>query len=210
MMSSKDKDPRNTPGTEPDPSDAFLDALTERAATDSQANLAAGGRVIESVFDDPMVRQALGVSSPDVPSDRYKDLRAAIIKKNDALLRQLATDDNTYWLKADKTQRRLILKHQFSGAQDSEIAIEIDHDRKVIYIETEAGRVPVSQVAQYIAHSVDLGGEEAYDDDTGEGYQCRRTPWRIVIRSGQQTYRLVITKQLEKNWDFDLRLEPKE
>lgn len=209
-MSSKDKDPRSTPGTEEDPPNAFLDGLTERAAADSQANLAAGGRVIESVFDDPMVRQALGVPLSDVPVDRYKDLRAAIIAKNDALLRQQAMDDNAYWLKADKAQRQIILKHQFSGASDSHIASEIDHERKTIFIEVEhdAGRVPVTQIAQFVVNGLDLGGEVAYDDDTGESYQCRRTPWRIVIRSGQQTYRLTITKQIEKHWDYSLQLVP--
>lgn len=57
-MSPK-QDPRNTPGPDTDPSDAFLDALTERSAAESKANLASGGRVLESVFDDPEVRAAL-------------------------------------------------------------------------------------------------------------------------------------------------------
>ena len=204
---SQNKDPRNTPGPDADPSDAFLDALSERAAADSQANLANGGRVIEAVFNDPTVRAALG---DHVPIDRYKDLRAKLFAQHDAILRDQRMDDNAYWESPEKAQRRLILKHQFSGAQDSEIAIEIDRDRKVIYIETEPGRIPVTQVAQHIMNSVDLGGEDVFDDDTREGFQCRRTSWRIVIRSGQQTYRLVITKQIEKNWDYDLRLDPKE
>ncbi len=203
---TQNKDPRNTPGTE-DPSDAFLDGLTERAVADSQANLANGGRVLESVFDDTTVRAALG---DHAPTDHYKEQRAKLIAKRDALLRSQRMNDNAYWVRTEKAQRRLILKHQFSGAQDSEIAIEIDHEYKAIYVETEPGRLAVTQIAQYVAHSVDLGGEEAYDDDTGEGFQCRRTPWRIVIRSGQQTYRLVITRQLEKNWDYDLRLQPME
>lgn len=203
-MSPK-QDPRNTFG--PEPSEAFKDALTERAAADVAQSLAKGGRVLETVLDDPTVRAALG---DDAPRDRYKDFRAKLFAQHDALLRSQLMDDNAYWQLAEKTQRRLILKHQFSGAQDSEIAIEINHERKAIYIETEPWRVPVSQVAKYIVQSVDLGGEEAFDDDTCEGFQCRRTSWRILIRSGQQTYRLVITKQLEKNWDYDLRLEPKE
>ena len=212
-MSPK-QDPRNTSGTD-DPSDAFLDALTERAAADSQANLAAGGRVIESVFDDPMVRQALGVSSPDVPSDRYKDLRAAIIKKNDALLRQQGMDDNAYWARPAKAQRKLILKHQYSCAQDAHIALEVSMETKVIYIDVEhdPGRVPVTQIAQFVVHGLDLGGEDPFDDDTAKGSVesfSRRTPWRIVVRSGDAMFLLTITKQLEKNWDYNLQLVPKE
>lgn len=62
-MSPK-KDPRNTPRPDADPSDAFLDALSERAVADSQANLVSGGRVIESVCDDPEVRAAVGRVQP--------------------------------------------------------------------------------------------------------------------------------------------------
>ncbi len=211
-MMSQNKDPRNTPGPDADPSDAFLDALSERAAADSQANLANGGRVIEAVFNDPTVRAALG---DHVPIDRNKDLRAKLFAQHDAILRDQRMDDNAYWERPEKAQRRIILKHQFSGAKDSHIAIEVVADAKVIYVDVEhdPGRIPVSQIAQHIVGGVDLGGEDVFDDDTTKGSVeslSRRTPWRIVIRSGQQTYRLVITKQLEKNWDYDLRLEPKE
>ncbi len=194
---TQNKDPRNTKPQ----------SLAERSAQDSAENLAQGGRVIDSVFNDPTVRAALG---DHAPTDRYKEQRAALIAKNDALLRSQRMDDNAYWERPEKAQRRLILKHQFSSAKDSEIAIEVDHEHKAIYVEADPGRVPVSQVAQYIVHSVDLDGEDAFDDDTREGFQCRRTAWRIVIRSGENVYRLVITRQLEKNWDYDLRVEPKE
>jgi len=146
------------------------------------------------------------------PRNRYQDLRAKLIAKQDSLLRSQRMEDRAYWERPDKAQRRLILKHQFSGAQDSEIAIEVDHEKKAIYIETELGRVPVTQIAQHIVGSVDLGNEVAYDDDTVKGSVesfSRRTPWRNVIRSGGQTFRLVITKQQE-SWDYDLRVEPRE
>ena len=124
-------------------------------------------------------------------------------------------DDNAYWERPEKARRRLILKHQYSGAKDSHIAIEVVADAKVIYVDFEhdPGRIPVSQIAQHIVNSVDIGGEEPFDDDTVKGSVenlSRRTPWRIVIRSGEQTYRLVITKQHEKSWDYDLRVEPRE
>jgi hypothetical protein len=213
MMSSKDKASRNTPGTEPDPSDAFLDALTERAATDSQANLAAGGRVLESVFDDPIVKSHLdAVSAPIISKSVYKRLTA----RHDALLRSREMDDNDYWARPAKAQRKLILKHQYSCAQDAHIALEVSMETKVIYIDVEhdPGRVPVTQIAQFIVHGgLDLGGEEAFDDDTAKGSVesfSRRTPWRIVVRSGDAMFLLTITKQLEKNWDYNLQLVPKE
>lgn len=214
MMSPK-KHLRSTPGPDADPSDAFLDALSERAAKDSAENLSNGGRVAESVFDDPTVRQALGVPLPDVPVDRYKDLRAAIIAKNDALLRQQNMNDNAYWLQANKAQRRVILKHQFSCAQDAHVAIEVASDKKVIYIDVEhdPGRVPVTQIAQLVVHGgLDIGGEEPFNDDTADGSVesfSRRTPWRIVVRSGDALFHLTITKQYENNWDYNLQLVPK-
>lgn len=209
MMSQKDK-PASTPSTEFDPSDAFLDGLTKRAAADSQANLVAGGRVLESVFDDPIVRAALG---GDAPPDRYKEQRAKLIARQDALQRQQAMDDHAYWLKADKAQRHLILKHQYSCAQDAQVALEVSLETKVIYVDVEhdPGRVPVTQIAEFIAFRLDLGGEEPFDDDTVKGSVesfSRRTTWRIVIRSGDALFHLVITKQLEKHWDYNLQLVP--
>lgn len=69
-MMSQSKDPRNTPGPDIDPSDAFLDALTERSVAESKANLASGGRVLESVFDDPTVLAALDrVQSGTAPKE---------------------------------------------------------------------------------------------------------------------------------------------
>jgi hypothetical protein len=217
MMSSKDKNPRSTPGTEPDHSDAFLDGLSERAAADSQANLAAGGRVIESVFNDPTVKAALDqADQPRHPlPDRYKGLRQQILARNDALLRSRAMDDNAYWDRPAKAQRKLILKHQYSCAQDAHVALEVSLETKVIYVDVEhdPGRVPVTQIAEFIAFRLDLGGEEPFDDDTKqksvEGLS-RRSPWRIVIRSGDAMFHLTITKQHEKNWDFNLQLIAKE
>jgi hypothetical protein len=206
-MSPKN-DPRNTSGPE-DPSDAFLDALTERAAADSQANLAAGGRVLESVFDDPTVRAALG---DHVPTDHYKEQRAKLFAQHDALLRSQRMDDNAYWERPEKAQRRLILKHQYSCAQDAHIALEVDVDTKAIYVDVEhgTGRIPVTQIAEHIVFSLDLGGEEPFDDDTLAGFGSRRTPWRIVVRTGDTQFHLTITKQVEKHWDYNLQLVPKE
>jgi hypothetical protein len=214
---TQNKDPRNNPGTE-DPSDAFLDGLTERAAADSQANLTAGGRVIESVFDDPIVKAELEqADQPHHPlPDRYKGLRQQILARNAALLRQQGMDDNAYWARPAKAQRHLILKHQYSCAQDAHIALEVAFDTKVIYIDVEhdPGRVPVTQIAQFVVHGgLDLGGEEAFYDDTVKGSVesfSHRTPWRIVVRSGDAMFLLTITRQLEKNWDYNLQMVPRE
>jgi hypothetical protein len=219
-MSSKDKDPRNTPGTEADPSDAFLDALAERAAKDSVNNRANGGKILASIFDDPLVKSHLDAvpppddgaahfSAPIISNSVYKRL----IARNDALLRSRVMADNAYWARPAKAQRHLILKHQFSCAQDAHVALEVSTETKVIYVDVEhdPGRVPVSQIAEFIAFRLDLGGEEPYDDDTVKGSVesfSRRTTWRIVIRSGDALFHLVITKQLEKHWDYNLQLVP--
>lgn len=147
-----------------------------------------------------------------VPRHSYKELRAKVIARKDALLRQQRMEDHAYWLQADKAQRRLLLKHQFSGAQDSHIALEVVSETKVIYVDVEhdSGRIPVTQIAEYIVFSLDLGGEEPFDDDTVEGFSSRRTPWRIVVRTGDAQFRLAITKQIQKHWDYNLQLMPRE
>ncbi len=93
-MSQKDKDPRRTPDTEP--SDAFLRQLREKAATESAENLAAGGRIIESVFNDPVVREVLARQEDGaVPPDAHE-----ILMKHQF---SGAHDARTRWSIDDKT-----------------------------------------------------------------------------------------------------------
>lgn len=159
-----------------------------------------------------MSQQENPASNLPPESERYSVLRAAIIAKSEALRRAQLEADRAYWLRPDKQQQRIILKHQMSGAQDAHIKVEVDAANKVIYVEIDHndGRIPVSLLAFHILQWVDLGGEATYDDDTAGGWTCRRTPWRIAIKSGPYRARLVITKQLLNGWDFDLQMEASE